>query len=215
MNILKLVNVYKKIKVKNKEIFILEDISKDIEKSKIYFITGSIGSGKTTLLHILANILRPTYGEVYYNGVLAKQCKRKMKKEISILSQNVKLFENLTVFENILIGTTIFKYKEVIKMMEDFDLIKYKNSSIYNLSGGEIQKVAILRCIVKTKEVLMLDEPTSYLDEKTSKDIIEFLKQINKKYKTTIIIITHDEKLIDKNSYQIKIENGKIKDIVY
>ena len=187
MNILKLVNVYKKIKVKNKEIFILEDISKDIEKSKIYFITGSIGSGKTTLLYILANILRPTYGEVYYNGVLAKQCKRKMKKEISILSQNVKLFENLTVFENILIGTTIFKYKEVIKMMEDFDLIKYKNSSIYNLSGGEIQKVAILRCIVKTKEVLMLDEPTSYLDEKTSKDIIEFLKQINKKDCDTIL----------------------------
>lgn len=60
----------------------------------------------------------------------------------------------------------------------------------------------------------MLDEPTSYLDEKTSKDIIEFLKQINRKYKTTIIIVTHDTKLIDKNSYQIKIENGKIKNIV-
>ena len=95
-------------------------------------------------------------------------------------------------------------------MMEELDLYKYRKNSIYELSGGECQKVAIARCLLKSKELIILDEPTKSLDDETKIKVMDFLKYINEKYKTTIIMTTHDNTLEKHADKIITISGGKI-----
>ena len=162
----------------------LDNINLCIKKSSITIIEGSSGSGKTTLLNVMSNIDNISSGDIYYNGFKLK----KNKKYFGIVFQNLNLFPNLNVYENIKIGNLKSSKKEIINIMEELDLLKYTEKNIFELSRGEMQKIAIARCLVKTKEVIILDEPTKSLDSKNAIKIMEFLKTINQKYKTTIIL---------------------------
>lgn len=205
-NIIELVNVYKKYKLNNNIYYLLDNINLCIKKSSITIIEGPSGSGKTTLLNVMSNIDNISSGDIYYNGFKLK----KNKKYFGIVFQNLNLFPNLNVYENIKIVNLKSSKKEIINIMEELDLLKYKDKNIFELSGGEMQKIAIARCLVKTKEVIILDEPTKSLDSKNAIKIMEFLKTINQKYKTTIILSTHDKSLENYGDKIIKLAKGKI-----
>ncbi len=205
-NIIELVNIYKKYKLNNNIYYLLDNINLSIKKSSITIIEGESGSGKTTLLNVISNIDNISSGDIYYNGFKL----RKNKKYFGIVFQDLNLFPNLNVYENIKIGNLKSSKKEIIKIMEELDLLKYKDKNIFELSGGEMQKIAIARCLVKTKDVIILDEPTKSLDSKNAIKIMDFLKEINKKYKTTIILSTHDKSLELYSDKIIRLAKGKI-----
>lgn len=205
-NIIELVNVYKKYKLNNNTYYLLDNINLCIKKSSITIIEGPSGSGKTTLLNVMSNIDNISNGDIYYNGFKLK----KNKKYFGIVFQDLNLFPNLNVYENIKIGNLKSSKKEIINIMEELDLLKYKDKNIFELSGGEMQKIAIARCLIKTKDVVILDEPTKSLDSKNAIKIMDFLKDINKKYKTTIILSTHDKSLENYGDKIIRLAKGKI-----
>lgn len=205
-NIIELVDVYKKIKLKKINYYLLENINLGIKKGSFTIVVGEVGSGKTTLLNVITGLDSKTSGDIYFNGFLVK----KKRYEFGMVFQDLNLFPNLNIYQNIKIGNLKKSKKEVLEIMKELDLYKYKNNSIYELSGGECQKVAIARCLLKSKEVIILDEPTKSLDDETKIKVMEFLKDINKKYKTTIIMTTHDKTLEKYADKVITISGGKI-----
>ena len=208
-NIIELVDVYKKIKLKKSNYYLLENINLGIKKGFFTIVVGKVGSGKTTLLNVITGLDSKTSGDIYFNGFLVK----KKIYEFGIVFQDLNLFPNLNIYQNIKIGNLKKSKKKVLEIMKELDLYKYKNNSIYELSGGECQKVAIARCLLKSKEVIILDEPTKSLDDETKIKVMEFLKDINKKYKTTIIMTTHD-KILEKYADKIIIiRSGKLEKV--
>jgi len=205
-NIIELVDVYKKIKLKKTDYYLLENINLGIKKGSFTIVVGEVGSGKTTLLNVITGLDSKTSGDIYFNGFLVK----KKRYEFGIVFQDLNLFPNLNIYQNIKIGNLKKSKKQVLEIMKELDLYKYKNNSIYELSGGECQKVAIARCLLKSKEVIILDEPTKSLDDETKIKVMDFLKDINKKYKTTIIMTTHDKTLEKYGDKVITISGGKI-----
>lgn len=206
INAIDIVSVYKKVKNNKREYYILDNINLNIKKGKMTLIVGESGSGKTTLLNIITNLDKDYIGEVFYNGFLST----KTKCNFGVVFQSLNLFPNLNVYQNIKIGNRKKSKKEVFEIMDYLDLKKYQKSFIYELSGGEMQKVAIARCLLKSKEIIVLDEPTKSLDNKTSIEIMELLNNIKNKYKTTIILTTHNNKLVKYGDKIIKIEEGKV-----
>jgi len=205
-NIIELVDVYKKIKLKKTDYYLLENINLGIKKGSFTIVVGEVGSGKTTLLNVITGLDSKTSGDIYFNGFLVK----KKRYEFGMVFQDLNLFPNLNIYQNIKIGNLKKSKKQVLEIMKELDLYKYKNNSIYELSGGECQKVAIARCLLKSKEVIILDEPTKSLDDETKIKVMDFLKDINKKYKTTIIMTTHDKTLEKYGDKVITISGGKI-----
>lgn len=205
-NIIELVDVYKKLKLKKSNYYLLENINLGIKKGSFTIVVGEVGSGKTTLLNVITGLDSKTSGDIYFNGFLVK----KKRYEFGIVFQDLNLFPNLNIYQNIKIGNLKKSKKKVLEIMKELDLYKYRNNSIYELSGGECQKVAIARCLLKSKEIIILDEPTKSLDDETKIKVMEFLKDINKKYKTTIIMTTHDKTLEKCGDKVITISSGKI-----
>ena len=208
-NIIELVDVYKKIKLKKSNYYLLENINLGIKRGSFTIVVGEVGSGKTTLLNVITGLDYKTSGDIYFNGFLVK----KKRYEFGIVFQDLNLFPNLNIYQNIKIGNLKKSKKEVLEIMKELDVYKYKNNSIYELSGGERQKVAIARCLLKSKEVIILDEPTKSLDDETKIKVMEFLKDINKKYKITIIMTTHDRTLEKYADKIITIRSGKLEKV--
>ena len=208
-NIIELVDVYKKVKVNKNDYYLLENINIGIKRGTITIIKGESGSGKTTLLNVITGLDKKTSGDIYFNGFLV----RKKRYEFGIVFQELNLFPNLNIYQNIKIGNLKKPKKDVLKMMEELDLYKYRKNDIYELSGGECQKVAIARCFLKSKELIILDESTKSLDDETKFKVMEFLKYINEKYKTTIIMTTHDKTLEKYADKVITISGGKIEKV--
>jgi tungstate transport system ATP-binding protein len=164
-----------------------------IKENIITGILGPNGSGKTTMMKIIADLLEPESGRIIYNG----QYFNKIKDNLTYVSHNSYLF-NDTVYENIAAPLKFRekensyiekRVKELIKMFK-IDYLKDKNA--LNLSGGEKQKVSLARALSFKPEILIIDEPTANIDPNFIKLIESTLKSINEKYKTTILIVTHN-----------------------
>jgi tungstate transport system ATP-binding protein len=164
-----------------------------IKENIITGILGPNGSGKTTMMKIIADLLEPESGSIIYNG----QYFNKIKDNLTYVSHNSYLF-NDTVYENIAAPLKFRekennyiekRVKELIKMFK-IDYLKDKNA--LNLSGGEKQKVSLARALSFKPEILIIDEPTANIDPNFIKLIESTLKSINEKYKTTILIVTHN-----------------------
>jgi tungstate transport system ATP-binding protein len=164
-----------------------------IKENIITGILGPNGSGKTTMMKIIADLLEPESGRIIYNG----QYFNKIKDNLTYVSHNSYLF-NDTVYENIAAPLKFRekensyiekRVKELIKMFK-IDYLKDKNT--LNLSGGEKQKVSLARALSFNPEILIIDEPTANIDPNFIKLIESTLKSINEKYKTTILIVTHN-----------------------
>lgn len=219
MEILKTENLCKTYGKGHMEVKALDQINLSIDKGEFVAIIGASGSGKSTLLHMIGGVDEATSGKVIVDGVdLSKLNNNKMaifrRRKVGLIYQFFNLVPTLNVRENILLpalldGKVIDEsyFEDIISILGLKNRLSHLPSE---LSGGQQQRVAIGRAMIYNPAIVLADEPTGNLDRKNSKEIIELLKMSNKKYKQTIIIITHDEQIALEASRVIKIEDGKI-----
>lgn len=197
-------------------------VSCEIKDGELVAIIGKSGAGKSTVLHILACIDNYQHGEYWIDDTLVSNLSEKdyariRNEELGIVMQDFALVEDFTALENVMIPLNFSKQKvknkrnkalTALKMVGITDLEK---KPCNQLSGGQKQRVAIARAIVNEPNIILADEPTGALDTKTSADIMELFKLLNKQGKT-VIIVTHDPKIAEQCDRIIKISDGKIID---
>lgn len=201
---------------------VLFDIDIAFKKESFNSIIGQSGSGKSTLLNIIGTLDNPTNGEVFINGTNIKNLKNNdlanlRNQTIGFIFQFHYLLPEFTAIENVLMPYRISKRKitsEVIEraneLMDIVGLTKVKDNLATNMSGGQQQRVAIARALMNNPSIILADEPTGNLDSDTTEQVYELLRKINKKYKTTFIIITHDRRIAEKANRIIEIKDGRI-----
>lgn len=218
MELIKINNVTKRFK---NGTVALNNISLEITKGEFVFIIGPTGCGKSTLIKVIYREEKPTDGEVFVGGVNVAKLKNrkvyKIRRKMGVVFQDFKLLEKLTVYENVAFALEIFGlkseevYKKVTKALELVGLKGKAKNYPDELSGGEKQRVAIARAIVNGPKLLICDEPTGNLDEETSMEIMEVLKNVNE-IGTTIIMVTHDTDIVEKMKKRvIELEEGQVK----
>lgn len=186
--------------------YILRDLNFTVGKGEFIFITGPSGAGKTTTLKILTAIEKPTHGTVRFMGSELQELKPKeipyLRRKIGVVFQDFKLLPNRTIFQNVALGLEVsgifgdIIQKNVTEILKAVELFTKKNEFPLNLSGGEQQRTAIARALVQNPQVLLADEPTGNLDEKTASIIMDTIRSFNNKG-TTVIFATHDRHLIE------------------
>ncbi|MCX7950973.1 MAG: ABC transporter ATP-binding protein [Clostridiales bacterium] len=194
----------KNIKFKN----ILDIDNLIIHEGKITSILGESGSGKTTLLKMLNNIISPDKGEILYKGKNINDFDViELRRKITMLPQNPVIYKG-NILDNILIGkkfakSTDYDIEEIKKLMNEFNIDKDLNSSADNLSGGEKQRICIIRVLIMNPDVILLDEPSSALDEKTEDKVINYICNFVKQNNKTLIMVTHSNEIAKKYSDHI------------
>ena len=218
MDLIRIKNVEKKYK---NGVTAIYDLNLAIEKGAFVFIIGGSGSGKSTLIKMLYREEKPTKGQIIVGGRdVAKLRDRKVyliRRKIGIVFQDYRLLPKLTVFENVAFALEVIGEKKdiirqkVLKALEDVGLKNKVHNYPHQLSGGEQQRVAIARAIVNDPKMLLCDEPTGNLDPDMSMEIMKVLESINKSRGTTIIMATHDEKIVNKMKEQvITLKDGRL-----
>ena len=183
---------------------VLSDVTLSVSNNEYVCITGESGAGKTTLLNLIGLLDKPDCGEVSITHFTPREILKMRRNFFGYIFQDYLLMNDKTVQENINISKNILKYengkqdeKDINEIMERVRLDSaYLNKKVYQLSGGEQQKVAIARMLLKPYELVLADEPTGNLDYKNKNEIIEIFKEI-KKNKKTIICVTHDNDVAD------------------
>ncbi len=197
----------------------LDNVSFTAEKGEFIAIVGSSGSGKSTLLHILGGVDRPTSGKVYVEGEDVYKLNENnlaifRRRQVGLIYQFYNLIPILNVKENITLPILLDNKKPDVKyldeLIETLGLTNRVSHLPNELSGGQQQRVSIGRALMNRPALLLADEPTGNLDSKAGREIVELLKLSNKKYKQTIIMITHDHNLALNADRIITLEDGKI-----
>jgi putative ABC transport system ATP-binding protein len=196
--------------------YALKDVELEIEKEEFVVILGPSGSGKSTLLNVIGGIDKVDSGVVnVYGKDISKVSDKELTKyradKIGFVFQFYNLIPNLTIEENIEVVSDISERPfEIDYVLKAVGLIDQKGKFPKQLSGGQQQRVAIARALVKNPEILLCDEPTGALDYKSSKEILTLLKEVNEKFKTTVIIITHNNAIAQMANRIIKLKSGEI-----
>ncbi len=197
----------------------LDNVSFTVDKGEFTAIIGPSGSGKSTLLHILGGVDRPTAGHVYLNDcdVYAQneeQLAIFRRRQVGLIYQFYNLIPVLTVEENITLPLLLDGGKTNQDRLEELlGVLKLKERRGHlpnQLSGGQQQRVSIGRALINAPAVVLADEPTGNLDSQNSQEIVELLKLSNRKYKQTLIVITHDENIALQADRILAIEDGRI-----
>lgn len=220
MSGIELVNISYSIKEREGRREILKNISGRIEENSIVTIQGPSGSGKTTLLYAIAGLLDGLKGKVIIDGKNIYELNKKQRdafrlQNMSIVFQNLNLFKFLSVEDNILMPLYIKKEKNVKAFrdkMSDYlsamSMNKLRKEEVRALSGGEQQRVAILRSFVNNSKYILCDEPTANLDKKNTLIFMQTLQQLKMQTKATVIIVTHDEKVFQFGEQKIYLDDG-------
>ena len=219
MEILKVENLTKIYGKDNNKVVALDNVSFTVEKGEFVAIVGASGSGKSTLLHLLGGVDTPTSGKVFIDGQeIYKLNSDKLaifrRREVGLIYQFYNLIPILTVEENITLPLELdnrkfdkFELNELIKLL---GLERRCNHLPNELSGGQQQRTSIGRAIITKPAIILADEPTGNLDSKASEEVVTLLKKMNKDYKQTIIMITHNLEIASYADRIITIEDGKI-----
>ena len=201
---------------------VLHDLSLEIREGTFNSINGQSGSGKSTLLNIVGTLDKPSNGEVYISGRRTDQMN---KEELAVLRNETMgfifqfhyLLPEFTAFENVLMPYKILHGKvskeaeeRANELMNLVGLEKVKNNLATNMSGGQQQRTAIARALMNNPKIILADEPTGNLDSDTTETIYNLLRDINKKFNTTFVIITHDRRIAEKADRIIEIKDGRI-----
>lgn len=194
----------------------LDNVTFNIEKGQIGVILGPSGSGKSTLLNIIGGIDKADSGSVYIDGtditkMSDKQLTEYRRNSIGFVFQFYNLIPNLTVYENVEVSANISKNPEDTDQILDAVGIKeLRNRFPRELSGGQQQRVSIARALVKKPKLLFCDEPTGALDYNSSVEILKLLEYVNRKFNTTILIITHNGAIANMAHRIIRLRSGEI-----
>ncbi len=174
---------------------VVDNISIKVERGMVYGVLGSNGSGKTTMIRMICGLLTPTAGTGFCLGYDIRTQSAEIKLNIGYMPQKFSLYTGLTVYEHLRFFADIYQINDpkvsIDAMMDDLELIPYKNIKAGNLSGGWKQHLALACCLLHKPELLFLDEPTAGIDPKARKDFWNYLYKISIRDGTTILITTH------------------------
>lgn len=201
---------------------VLNNINLTFYEGEFTAIIGQSGSGKSTLLNIIGSLDKPTSGDILFRGdnishFTNNDMANFRNRSIGFIFQFHFLLPEFTVLENVLMPTWI-KYgydtekdkEKALELLEYVGLKDFINRNSNNLSGGQQQRVAIARALMNNSDIILADEPTGNLDSESSKQIYKLLREINLKFKTTFIIVTHDPRISDMCDRVIEIIDGRI-----
>ena len=221
MSALELKNITKVYgeKVKTK---VLNNTDLTINEGEFVSIIGQSGSGKSTLLNIMGTLSKGSSGTLYINGINVEGMNKNeladlRNSKLGFIFQFHYLLPEFTVLENILMPYSISGKKvnkEILERANELiDLVgltKVKNNMATDLSGGQQQRAAIARALINSPKIILADEPTGNLDSNTTNEIYNLLRDINKKYNTTFVIITHDNRIAEKADRVKEVLDGNI-----
>ncbi|SHF26490.1 D-methionine transport system ATP-binding protein [Caldanaerobius fijiensis DSM 17918] len=218
---IKIQNLSKIYDAGGQKVIALDNINLTIKDGSIFGIIGLSGAGKSSLVRCINRLEEPTSGRIYIDDIditsLDKKSLREARKKIGMIFQHFNLLSNATVFENVAFPLMIAGYpkkkikERVYELLRLVDLEEKSQAYPSQLSGGQKQRVGIARALANHPRILLSDEATSALDPKTTKSILHLLKDINRKFGITIVIITHEMDVIKEICDEVAvIENGKI-----
>lgn len=221
MDIIKIENLVKKFPVGKGFFTALNDINLTFEKGEFAGFVGPSGSGKTTLLNIIGSLDTPTEGKAEIIGksisdLSHKQSAKLRNFHMGFIFQTYNLLPVYNVFENVEFSLLLQKMtgserkKAVMQALEWVGLTDKVKSKPNMLSGGECQRVAIARSMVKKPEIVLADEPTANLDSKNSHHILQTMKKLNDELNVTFVFATHDEKVMKYLNRTVSLEDGKV-----
>lgn len=220
---IKLNNVYKDYEIDGEITFpALRNINLQIKKGEFTAIMGPSGSGKSTLMHIIGLLDKPTKGKVYIQekdiSKLSDDKRSSLRNEfVGFVFQQFNLINKLTVLENVMLPATYSRKqlnfdprKKALDILKGVGLEEKKDSYPNRISGGQQQRVAIARALMMSPKLILADEPTGNVDTKTGDEIMKILKDLNKKDKLTVVIVTHEANIAAYARRIIKVRDGQI-----
>ncbi|MBR0132623.1 MAG: ABC transporter ATP-binding protein [Lachnospiraceae bacterium] len=214
-------NLVKIYKTADTEVLALQGLELKVNKGELVAIIGSSGSGKSTFLNLIGGLDRPSAGKLYVDG---KDLFKMNEKEYVAYKQDIvgfvwqnnarNLFPYLTAVQNVMLPMLFSKShndkkKRAMELLELVGMTHRKDSKLNQLSGGEQQRIAIAIALANNPKLLLADEPTGSVDQKTSNQLLEVFNKLNKELGTTIVIVTHDINLAKKVDRVIMIKDGK------
>ena len=195
---------------------VIKGISTSIEKGQICAILGPSGSGKSTFLNLIGGLDEIDFGSIKVDnkelfGLKQNELSEYRRENLGFVFQFYNLVPNLTVRENIEVCQYLSQNPlDINELLNTIGLKEHENKFPAQLSGGQQQRCAIARALIKNPKLLLCDEPTGALDSKTSKEILILIEKINKKFDTTILIVTHNDIIKNMAHKIIQIKDGKI-----
>ena len=224
-NLIRIVDLYKSYYDGLTELPVLKGVDLEVKKAEIVAIVGASGVGKSTLLHLLGGLDRPTDGTIFYDGedIFAlndHDLDRFRNEEIGFVFQFHHLLPEFTAFENVAMPGLIARQEPDIAQNRAKELLEYVGLGErlehrpFELSGGERQRVAIARALVNQPKVVLADEPTGNLDQKTSEAVHDLLWTLNDQFNQTFIIVTHNQPLAQRADRLIQLVDGQVFDPV-
>ena len=215
MNKIKIIELTKNYQSNKQNQLVLDNLNAEINLTGLTSLQGKSGSGKSTLMHILSGLLKPSSGRVLVNEIEIYKTKPIERSSlISFVYQFHALLENLSVYENIYLPRKIHKNKGSDEFINDLinqcKLEKLLKKYPSELSGGEKQRVSIVRALSNKPKCVLLDEPTGNLDDETSSSVQEMCLDINKAFNIGMFVATHDRGFASKMQYRYKIEQKSL-----
>lgn len=218
MNVfLEIKNIKKHFGEGESRVEVLRGIDIEIEKGEFCVLLGPSGSGKSTLLNIIGGIDAADEGYISINGEKTADMNEKAltlyrRKHLGYIFQMYNLIPNLNIKENIEVGAYLSDNPlDVDDLLKTLGLYEHRHKLPNQLSGGQQQRTAIGRAIVKNPDILLCDEPTGALDYNTSKEILQLIEDVNKKYGNTIIMVTHNDAIKQMADRVVKLRDGMIR----
>ncbi len=219
MNIINAKKVTKTYTVDHREIRVLDNVSLSVSQSEFLVVQGSSGSGKTTLLSLLSGLDKPTSGRVFLKerDITDKSeddLAQLRKDMIGFVFQSFHLIPSLTALENIMFPAELKRdpaaRDKAIKLLQRMGLDKRSGNFPHQLSGGEMQRVAMARALINNPEIIFADEPTGNLDSANGRAILELLLENQKISRTTLVLVTHSNAIAKMADRMIVLQDGRI-----
>jgi putative ABC transport system ATP-binding protein len=221
MPLIELKNLSKTYRTEGGEVPALQRIGLSVEEGEMVILSGKSGCGKTTLLNMIGALDRPSAGEVRVGGVLISALSEKertlfRRRRVGTVFQSFNLIPMLTVEENIALPRWLDGYSPeetaplVSELLERTEMTHRRRHRAHELSGGEQQRVAIARALINSPQVILADEPTGNLDSQTGGQVLRLLKELNRKFKQTILIATHSREADPLAHRIVYLKDGRI-----
>ncbi len=195
-------------------------VSMEVRHGEVVSIMGPSGSGKSTLMNIIGCLDRPTSGEYYLDGELVSdlsddQLAKIRNQKVGFVFQSFNLLSRSTAITNVELplryaGIKESRHEKALTALEAVGLEDRVEHKPMELSGGEQQRVALARALINNPAIILADEPTGNLDSKSGKEIMELLLKLNREFKTTLIIVTHDPKIAEQTNRIINLKDGLV-----